>query len=149
MFSNEPKKDLVRITRDEHDSKYNARRCRIVNTEFDLKINHKDDSITVHSDKLTVSALGVTPEDIEVIPALECSSIKNIKLYIEIVSGLNDGILTVQGSPVDQGDVWFDICSINSGNQSDIKKICASRLRVIQSAKNGKYELNVYLVGQG
>ena len=150
MYSDEPKKDPVRIVRDEHDSKNNAKRCRIVNTEFDLKMNHLEDSITAHPDKLVVSSIGVQPDDREVIPALPCSSLKKVQLFIEVVSGLKDSVFTLQVSPLDKGDVWFDVNSLtNTQKYSNIVDICARRIRVIQSQASGNSELNVHLVGQG
>jgi hypothetical protein len=150
MYSNETKKDPVRINRDEHDSKFNAKRCRIVGSEFDLKLDHQDDSVTAHPNTLSVSSIGVKNDDKEVIPALYCSSLKRVQLYIETASGLRDCTLVVQVSPVDSGDVWFNLFSLTKDSKySKIEDICARRIRVIQSKSNTVSELNVHLVGQG
>jgi len=150
MYSDEPKKDPVRIVRDEHDSKHNAKRCRIVDTQFDLKFNHREDSVTAHPDTLTVTSMGVLPQDQEVVPSLPCSSLKRVQLFVELVSGLKDCTLTIQVSPVDQGDVWFDVSSLTGSQKcGSIVDICARRIRVLQSQSNGNSELNVHLVGQG
>lgn len=150
MYRDEQRKDTNLIVRDEHDSKHNAKRCKIVNTEFDLKLDSSDDSVTSHPDKLVVSSMGVIPEDNDVMPAMGCSSLKRVQLYVEVVSGLKECTIIVQISPLDSGDVWFDSFSLTGASKcSSIKDICARRIRVIQTESNATSELNVHLVGQG
>jgi len=145
------KRDLVQIHRAEHDPISNARRVKLIDTEISIELNHLDgDSVISHHDQLVVSSVGVIPEDLEVIPAMSCSSLKRVQLFIELVSGLKDCTLIIQISPVDNGDIWFDVSSLTGAEKfSDIIDICARRIRVNQSQANSTYELNVHLVGQG
>lgn len=145
------KKDAVQIARSEHDAEANARRCKLVDAEFAIELDHNDgDSVTVHPDKLVVSSVGVTSGDVEVIPALPCSSLKRVQLYVNVISGVKDCTLVVQVSPVDNDNVWFDVFSLTGSTKcSSIIDICARRIRVVQSQANGNAELNVHLVGQG
>lgn len=145
------RKDITQIHRDEHDAVSGARKVRLIDTELALELDHLDgDSVTSHPDKLVVSSMGVSPEDIEIIPAISCSSLKKVQLYAEIVSGLKDCKLVIQVSPVDSGDVWFDISSLTGNTKcGSIVDICARRLRVLQTESNATSEINVHLVGQG
>jgi hypothetical protein len=100
------------------------------------------------SNNLYLSSIGIKPEDKEVIPALKCENIKNIQMYTETVSGYKDCELILQVSPVDDKDLWFTVHKHNNMAMSDIIKICAKRLRVMQNSHSDKYELNLHIVGQ-
>lgn len=150
MDSFKSRRDSLQIQRAEHDEVSNARRVKLVNTDFNLKLNYQDDSVTAYNDQLVVSSIDIQSSDKEVIPAIPCFSLKRAQLFVEVVSGLKDCLLTIQVSPIDNGDVWFNIDSLTGDKKcGNIIDICARRIRVIQSQVNGTSTMNVHLVGQG
>lgn len=143
-------RDNIQIQQFEHDEISNAKRVKIADTEIGIELDHSDgDSVTIHPSKLVVSSLGVDASDSEIIPAQDCSSLKTLKIYIVLKSGLRNSNILTQISPVDSGDVWFTLDTNVNSNESSIMSICARRVRVLQTNPQGSFELDVHLVGQG
>ena len=144
------KRDVSQIQKFEHDENSNAKRVKLIDTEMGIELSHLDgDSVTVHPEKLSVSSLGVKQEDKEIVPEIKCSSLKRIKLYVQTVSGLRDCDIALEVSPIDSGDVWYNLCTVSGqSEESQVLDICARRLRIVKRAERGNAELNVHLVGQ-
>lgn len=144
------KRDIPQIAKFEHVEASNAKRVIIVDTNMSLKLDHKEDSITTHSNKLVVSSIGITVEDSSIIPEMDCSSLKRVKLFVDVKKGSLNATITLEISPIDFGDVWFPCSEIYCDNtESLIADICARRLRVTKDSDNGSAEFDLHLVGQG
>ena len=130
------KRDINQIQQFEHDEDSNAKRVKMVGTELSIELDHEDgDSVTSHPAKLVASVTGVTSEDdeTEIIPPLDCSSMRVIHLY-----PVGTGFLEVYLSPVDSGDVFYKV------DLEDLKNVCARRIKV----KSLGFEGDVHLVGR-
>lgn len=144
------KRDNSQIAQFEHDESSNAKRVKMIDTEMSIELNHADgDSVTSHPATLIVSALGVDNNDSEIVPPQDISTMKKIKAYVQIQSGTPQGTLKIQVSPVDTGDVFFDIAEINAANgMSPALDVMARRIKVIKSSDMGDCVLDLHMVGQ-
>ena len=117
------KRDTTQIQQFEHDEAANAKRVKITDTELSIELNHADgDSVTTHPAKLIVSVTGVevTDNGTEIIPPMDCSSLRQIKVDID-----GTGDVEVWVSPTDSGPFFYSI-----GNASTITDICARRIKI-------------------
>jgi len=131
------KKDTTHILRDEHDPVSKAKRVKITDTEMNMELNHLDgDSVTSHPAKLTASAIGVEVADAgqEVIPALDCSSLKQVRVDVD-----GSGGVEVYVSPNDSGSFFIKV-----GTESMIIDVCARRIKIVSVDAIG----DVHLVGR-
>lgn len=129
-------RDNNQIQQFEHDEKANAKRVKMVGTEMSIELDHKDgDSVTTHPAKLSASALGVDAEDNDkmVIPALDCSSIRTMKVIV-----VGEGNVKVMLSPTDDGDHFYE------ASVDDLNNLCARRIKVISIDLIG----DVHIVGR-
>lgn len=128
------KKDPTHITQIEHDEASGAKRVRLVDTEIAMELDHTDgDSVTSHPAKLVISVTGLSAEDNgdEIVPAIDCSSIREIEVHIE-----GSGSVSVLVSPVDQGSYF--IPHTGSG------KVVARRIKIVSVDAVG----SVHVVGR-
>ena len=132
------KLDPVQIHQLTFDEESNAVKVKLLGTNIELELNAQDgDSVTAHPAKLTASAMGceLSDSDKDIIPALDCSSLKEIRVDI---NGL--GSVSIAVSPVDKGDFFYSI-----GGAGKVYSICARRVKVISINAVG----DVHLVGRG
>lgn len=132
------KRDVVHIQQYEHDELSNSKRVKITDTELSIELNHADgDSVTSHPAKLTASAIDVDASNNgqEVIPALECSSMRKISV---IVNGT--GSVKIMVSPVDSGSFFVELLETIGG----VMDICARRVKIVSVDLVG----DVHLVGR-
>lgn len=130
------KRDVNQIIKLEHDEANNAKRVKMVDTEISIELDHTDgDSVTCHPAKLTASVLGVDTDDNgqEIIPALDCSSIRKLNIKID-----GSGTVRVLLSPADTGNYFYE------ASQADLDNLCARRVKVESVNAVG----DVHLVGR-
>ena len=133
----EIKLDMVHIFRRVFDAATNAFKVKLTGTEIAIELDHADgDSVTSHPAKLISSATGVEASDVnqEVIPALDCSSLRKIDVRVE-----GEGAVDVLVSPVDSGSYFYKV-----GTSGETIEICARRVKVVSKGAVG----NVHLVGR-
>jgi hypothetical protein len=131
------KKDPIRIARDEHDPVSKAKKVKITDTQINMELDHLDgDSVTSHPAKLSASVIGVEVSDngTEIIPPLDCSSMRLIAARID-----GSGTINVQVSLSDSGDHWVNFSGENPGSI-----VVARRVRVMSIDVVG----DVHLVGR-
>lgn len=130
--------DADQITKIEHDEATGTKKVSIANTSVSIDLDHTDgDSVTSHPAKLIASALGVvspTDDGTEIIPALDCSSLREIHVSIN-----GTGTVDVEVSPNDSGTYFYSL-----GGAGTIHTVCARRVRVRSINANG----DVHLVGR-
>ena len=130
------KLDPNQITQAEHDEQSNARRVKLVSTEFNVNLDHADgDSVTTHPAKLVVKVEGVEASDAgkEIIPAMYCSSLRKLDVRVN-----GSGSVEVLLSPEDKGDFFY------KASKSDLDNLCARRVKVVSINAEG----DVHLVGR-
>lgn len=131
------KLDPTHIAQMTFDEDAEAMKVKLEATEINMELNHADgDSVTAHPAKLVASAIECDEADDnkEVIPALDCSSLRELHLAVE-----GEGTAEVLVSPVDSGDFFYKL-----GNAGQILKVCARRVKVVSKTVRG----NVHLVGR-
>jgi len=127
------KLDLLNIFRKVYDQASETLSVKLKSNEFSIELDHRDgDSVTSHPEKLVVKVTGVDESDKDkvIIPAMDCSSLRAIKVYSE------NGTAIVEVSPEDQGDYFVK-------HDSNLPLV-ARRVRVRSINASG----NVHLVGR-
>lgn len=131
------KLDPTHITQMTYDENSEAVKVKIQDAEMSIELSANDgDSVTSHPVKLVASAMGcdITDNNMDVIPALDCSSLKEVRIDIE-----GTGTAQILASPVDSGDFFYVV-----GPQAVTHRICARRIKVKSLDVVG----NVHLVGR-
>lgn len=131
------KLDPTHITQLTFDENAEAVKVKIEATEMNMELNHEDgDSVTAHPHKLSASAIGCDEADDSqvIIPPQDCSSLKEIRLYVE-----GTGEARIMISPADSGECWID-----AGRDGETHQILARRVKVVSTDVRG----NVHLVGR-
>lgn len=125
------------ITQLTFDADSESTKVKLVDTELNIELNYQDgDSVTSHPAKLIVSASGCTEVDNNkvIIPALDCSSLREVHVSIA-----GSGTLNIEVSPTDSGNFFY-----NLGGAGMILSLCARRIRVTSVNIIG----DVHLVGR-
>lgn len=127
--------DMVQIFRKVFDHASNALKVKLASTEIAIELDHTDgDSVTSHPAKLTASCVGASLADVdaEVIPALDCSSIRRLSVKID-----GTGTVKVLVSPCDSGNFFYEV-------PSEVENLCCRRVKVVSVDLEG----DVHLVGR-
>lgn len=135
-MSQRSKFDPNQIAQMTFDEPSKSNKVKLVDTQISMELDHKSDSVTCHPAKLMASAIGCDLEDAgtDVIPALDCSSLKEVRVDVE-----GSGSCVILASPVDSGDFFYEV-----GGPGQLHKICARRIKVLSQNVVG----DVHLVGR-
>lgn len=130
------KRDPSHIAQLVFDEESLANKVKLTDTEINIELSHKKDSVIAHPAHLVVSALGCTPFDNgeTVIPALFCSSLREVRVDVD-----GTGSIRIMASPTDKGDFFYHV-----GGAGVVHKICARRIKVEAYEVKG----DVHLVGR-
>lgn len=146
----DPKLDPNQIWRRVYDHVSQALKVKLKNTQINMELNHKDgDSVTAHPAKHLVSAIGVTDEDVVIIPPQDISSLSVCQIFLKVQEGSEQGAIEVQISPVDSGDVWFHLADMEvKSGKTGVLPFLARRMRIIKKRNLGDCEFDIHFVGR-
>ena len=77
------KLNVLQMCRLAFDTTSKAIKVKLTDTEINLALNNKEDSIESHPAKLVVKVSGLEKTDTLAIPPMDCSSLREVKVYVE------------------------------------------------------------------